>query len=37
VSIGLKNPTRGTISIEFYSPDDLDRIVERMGITDNPH
>jgi ParB family chromosome partitioning protein len=36
VSIGLKNPSRGTISIEFYSADDLDRIVEMMGITENP-
>lgn len=36
VSIGLKNSSRGTISVEFYSVDDLDRIVETMGITENP-
>jgi len=37
VSISLKNATRGMISIEFYSPDDLERITEIMGITENPH
>jgi ParB family chromosome partitioning protein len=37
VSISLKSDTRGTVAIEFYSPDDLDRITELLGLTDNPH
>jgi len=37
VSITLKNEKRGSIAIEFYSPDDLERISEIIGLTDNPH
>ena len=36
VSITLKTGTRGSLNIDFYSADDLERIIESMGITDNP-
>jgi len=32
VSITLKNSDRGSITIEFYSPEDLDRVAELIGI-----
>ena len=37
VSIGLKAGNRGSVVIEFYSPEDLERVVEKMGVTNNPH
>jgi ParB family chromosome partitioning protein len=37
VAVTLKDTNRGSIHIEFYSADDLERVVDRMGITDNPH
>jgi ParB family chromosome partitioning protein len=37
VSISLKSDNRGTVTIEFYSPDDLERITELLGLTNNPH
>lgn len=37
VSIALKSGTRGTLAIEFYSPDDLERITDLLGLTNNPH
>ena len=37
VSISLKSDNRGTVAIEFYSPDDLERIAELLGLTNNPH
>ena len=37
VSISLKSESRGTVAIEFYSPDDLERITELLGLTNNPH
>ena len=37
VSITLKGGTRGTLAIEFYSPDDLERITDLLGLTNNPH
>lgn len=37
VSITLKSGTRGTLAIEFYSPDDLERITDLLGLTNNPH
>jgi ParB family chromosome partitioning protein len=37
VSISLKSESRGTLAIEFYSPDDLERITELLGLTNNPH
>lgn len=37
VSISLKSDNRGTVEIEFYSPDDLERITELLGLTNNPH
>ena len=32
VSVMLKDLSRGSITIEFYSPEDLDRVVELIGI-----
>ena len=37
VTITLKTATRGSINVEFYSAEDLERVVELMGITGNPH
>lgn len=37
VEITVKKGNRGAISIAFYSPDDLDRVLEIMGIENNPH
>ena len=37
VTIALKDANRGNVVIEFYSPDDLERIVELLGLTNNPH
>lgn len=37
VSITLKTGNRGSIIIDFYSPDDLERLMEILGLTDNPH
>lgn len=36
VAITLKAADRGSIAISFYSPDDLARVMELMGIIDNP-
>jgi ParB family transcriptional regulator, chromosome partitioning protein len=36
VSVTFLPPNSGTLKISFYSADDLDRITELMGITDNP-
>lgn len=37
VSISLKAENRGSVVIDFYSPEDLERIVEIIGLTINPH
>ena len=37
VTITLKSGSRGTLNVEFYSPDDLERVIELMGLTNNPH
>lgn len=37
VEITVKKGNRGTVSVSFYSPDDLNRVLEIMGVTDNPH
>lgn len=37
VTIVLKDANRGTLHVEFYSPDDLERVTEIMGLTNNPH
>lgn len=37
VSITLKAPDRGNLTIAFYSTDDLDRLLELFGLEDNPH
>lgn len=37
VTISLKDQNRGSLIIEFYSPDDFDRIVDLLGLTNNPH
>ncbi|HVF39918.1 MAG TPA: ParB/RepB/Spo0J family partition protein [Gemmatimonadaceae bacterium] len=36
VTISLRSGNRGTIEVAFYSPEDLDRVVELMGLTNNP-
>ncbi len=37
VAVSLKKGTRGSIIIDFYSADDLERLTEQMGLLDNPH
>jgi ParB family chromosome partitioning protein len=37
VSVNLKAGNRGSIVVDFYSPEDLERVVEIMGVTNNPH
>jgi ParB family chromosome partitioning protein len=37
VEITLKKGNRGTVNIAFYSPDDLERVLEIMGVENNPH
>lgn len=37
VTISLKDQNRGSLIIEFYSPDDFDRIIDLLGLTNNPH
>jgi len=36
VTVTMKTATRGTLSIEFYSPEDLERVTEMMGLPNNP-
>ena len=36
VSISLKSPDRGSITISFYSADDLERLGDLIGVTRNP-
>jgi hypothetical protein len=35
-SISLKSSDKGSVNLEFYSAEDLDRILELMGISNNP-
>ena len=37
VEIKMHTPTKGSISVSFYSADDLERIMEILGISSNPH
>lgn len=37
VEILLKKADRGSVSISFYSPQDLDRVLELMGMLSNSH
>ena len=37
VTITLKAGNRGSLIIDFYSPEDLERVVETIGLRDNPH
>jgi ParB family transcriptional regulator, chromosome partitioning protein len=37
VEITIKKGNRGTVNVSFYSPDDLERVLEIMGMTNNPH
>jgi len=37
VAISLRPGNKGTISVSFYSPEDFDRILELLGLTNNPH
>ena len=36
VTIVLKDANRGTLNVNFYSPEDLERVTELMGLTNNP-
>ncbi len=36
VSVSLKSSDRGTITIHFYSADDLERVSDLIGVTRNP-
>lgn len=37
VAISLKTDTKGSITIEFYSPEDLERVLDLIGLTDSTH
>lgn len=37
VAINLKPGNKGSLIIDFYSAEDLERIVELIGLTTNPH
>ena len=37
VSVSLKTGHRGSIVIKFYNPEDLERLMEIIGLTDIPH
>lgn len=37
VEITVKKGNRGTVNVSFYSPDDLERVLELMGVANNPH
>jgi ParB family chromosome partitioning protein len=37
VSIQLKPGNRGSLVVEFYSPEDLDRLLDIIGVNTNPH
>ncbi len=36
VTISVRIDNRGTIAVEFYSPEDLERVVELMGLINSP-
>lgn len=36
VTISLRTANRGSVVVDFYSADDLERVMELMGIIDNP-
>lgn len=37
VEITLRKGNRGSVVVSFYSPEDLDRVLEMMGLESNPH
>ena len=37
VSIQLKSGNRGSLVVEFYSPEDLDRLLDIIGVDKDPH
>ncbi len=37
VTINLKKNNKGSLVIDFYSADDLERLLEAMGVAINPH
>ena len=37
VTINLKKGNKGSVVIDFYSADDLERLLDAMGIPSNPH
>jgi len=36
-AITVKSGNKGTVALEFYSTEDLERILELMGVSNNPH
>ncbi len=36
VAITVHNANRGHVTVQFYSPEDLDRVLEIMGLANNP-
>lgn len=37
VAISLKPGNRGSLVINFYSPEDLERVIDIIGLTNDPH
>jgi ParB-like partition proteins len=37
VSIAVQQKGRGSVTVAFYSPEDLERVLEIMGLRSNPH
>lgn len=37
VEIRLKKGNQGAVNVAFYSPDDLERVLEIMGVRNSPH
>lgn len=37
VSIAIRTSSRGSITIAFYSPEDLERLIELLGLPGSPH
>jgi ParB family chromosome partitioning protein len=37
VAINLRSDSQGSITISFYSPDDLERVLELLGLGGSPH
>ena len=37
VEIKMQSSSKGAVSIAFYSPDDLERVLDLLGLENNPH